>query len=138
MQEDRFWLLISLRLSGEATAEELAELEGLLQLHPEMGLKLEVLYQLWETQHSDPEPGISERRDRHWQRLSLRTYRRPWLTVTIAAASLFIEEGFSPKRVQDLMGHSTIQITFDRYGHLFPAPADDQVAMRRLQARLIG
>ena len=30
-----------------------------------------------------------------------------------AAASLFIEEGFSPKRVQDLMGHSTIQMTFD-------------------------
>ncbi|TMK06389.1 MAG: hypothetical protein E6G72_16915 [Alphaproteobacteria bacterium] len=55
-----------------------------------------------------------------------------------AAASLFIEEGFSPKRVQDLMGHSTIQMTFDTYGHLFPAPADDQVAMRRLQARLIG
>jgi integrase len=55
-----------------------------------------------------------------------------------AAASLCIEEGFSPKRAQDLMGHSTIQMTFDTYGHLFPAPADDQVAMRRLQARLIG
>jgi integrase len=55
-----------------------------------------------------------------------------------AAASLFIEEGFSPKRVQDLMGHSTIQMTFDTCGHLFPAPADDQVAMPRLQARLIG
>jgi len=33
-----------------------------------------------------------------------------------AAASLFIEEGFSPKRVQDLMRHSTIQMTFDTYG----------------------
>lgn len=55
-----------------------------------------------------------------------------------AAASLFIEQGFSPKRVQVLLGHSTIQQTFDRYGHLFPAPADDQAAMRQLQARLIG
>jgi integrase len=55
-----------------------------------------------------------------------------------AAASLFIEQGFSPKRVQALMGHSTIQMTFDTYGHLFPAPEDDQVAMRQLQARLIG
>jgi integrase len=55
-----------------------------------------------------------------------------------AAASSFIEEGFSPKRVQDLMGHSTIQMTFDTHGHLFTAPADDQVAIRRLQARLIG
>jgi hypothetical protein len=36
------------------------------------------------------------------------------------------------------MGHSTIQMTFDTYGHLFPAPEDDQVAMQQLQARLIG
>ena len=54
-----------------------------------------------------------------------------------AAASLFIEQGFSPKRVQALMGHSTIQMTFDTYGHLFPAPADDQAAMQQLQARLL-
>ena len=55
-----------------------------------------------------------------------------------AAASLFIEEGFSPKRVQALMGHSTIQMTFDVYGHLFPSQESDQEAMRRLQARLVG
>jgi integrase len=55
-----------------------------------------------------------------------------------AAASMFIAEGFPPKRVQALMGHSTIQMTFDTYGHLFPTPEDDQAAMRRLQARLIG
>lgn len=54
-----------------------------------------------------------------------------------AAASLFIQEGFSPKRVQALMGHSSIQVTFDIYGHLFPA-ADEQEEMRRLQARLVG
>jgi integrase len=54
------------------------------------------------------------------------------------AASLFIEQGFSPKRVQALMGHATIQMTFDTYGHLFPAPEDDQAAMRQLQARLLG
>jgi integrase len=55
-----------------------------------------------------------------------------------AAASLFIEQGFSARRVQAMMGHSTIQMTFDTYGHLFPAPEDDQTAMRQLQARLIG
>jgi integrase len=55
-----------------------------------------------------------------------------------AAASLFIEHGFSPKRVQALMGHSTIQMTFDTYGHLFPSAEDDQVAMRQLQVRLVG
>lgn len=59
-----------------------------------------------------------------------------------AAASLFIEQSFSPKRVQALMGQSTIQMTFDVsfdvYGHLWPAAADDQVAMAALQARLVG
>jgi integrase len=55
-----------------------------------------------------------------------------------AAASLFIEQGFSPKRVQALMGHSTIQMTFDTYGHLFPSKDDDAAAMQQLQARLVG
>jgi len=55
-----------------------------------------------------------------------------------AAASLFIEQGFSPKRVQALMGHSTIQMTFDTYGHLFPAAEDCRVAMNQLQVRLLG
>jgi integrase len=55
-----------------------------------------------------------------------------------AAASLFIEQGFSAKRVQALMGHSTIQMTFDTYGHLFPAPEDDRTALQQLQARLVG
>ncbi|HEX3338049.1 MAG TPA: site-specific integrase [Pseudolabrys sp.] len=55
-----------------------------------------------------------------------------------AAASLFIEQGFTPKRVQALMGHSTIQMTFDTYGHLFPSEKDDQVAMQQLQARLVS
>jgi integrase len=55
-----------------------------------------------------------------------------------AAASLFIEQGFSPKRVQALMGHSSIQMTFDTYGHLFPSQEEDRVAMQQLQARLVG
>jgi integrase len=55
-----------------------------------------------------------------------------------AAASLFIEQGFSPKRVQALMGHSSIQMTFDTYGHLFPSKDDGAAAMQQLQARLVG
>ncbi len=40
-------------------------------------------------------------------------------------ASWAIEQGFTPKRLQALMGHSSIQMTFDTYGHLFPSPEDD-------------
>jgi integrase len=54
-----------------------------------------------------------------------------------AAASLFIEQGFMPKRLQAIMGHSTIQLTFDCYGHLFPSPEADREAMAALQARLL-
>jgi len=49
-------------------------------------------------------------------------------------ASWAIQQGFSAKRIQALMGHSSIQVTFDTYGHLLPNPADDREAMRRLQA----
>jgi integrase len=54
-----------------------------------------------------------------------------------AAASLFIEQGWSPKKVQTVMGHSSITVTYDIYGHLFPTPDDDQEAMAQLQARLL-
>ena len=55
-----------------------------------------------------------------------------------ATTSLFIEQGPSPKRVQTLLGHSSIQVTLDTYGHLFPSPAEDKAMLRQLQARLIG
>jgi integrase len=40
-------------------------------------------------------------------------------------ASLMIDQGFSPKRVQTLLGHATIQMTLDVYSHLFPPDQDD-------------
>jgi integrase len=53
------------------------------------------------------------------------------------AASLFIEQGFTVKKVQRLLGHSTVQMTLDTYTHLFPDEADDQAQMTQLQARLL-
>jgi integrase len=53
-----------------------------------------------------------------------------------AAASLFIEQGWSPKKVQTVMGHSTIQVTFDTYGHLWPNLEDDKAALAQIEARL--
>ena len=73
--------------------------------------------------------GISS--DRDHPKYGLHSFRH-------AAASLFIEQGFSPKRVQALMGHSSIQMTFDVYGHLFPNEADDQAGMDMVAARVVG
>jgi integrase len=41
-------------------------------------------------------------------------------------ASWAIERGFTPKRVQALLGHASIQMTFDVYGHLFPNQENDR------------
>jgi integrase len=55
-----------------------------------------------------------------------------------AAASLLIDQGMNPKKVQTLMGHANIQITFDTYGHLFKDDEADQKSMEQLQARLLA
>ncbi|MCL6252341.1 site-specific integrase, partial [Altererythrobacter sp. KTW20L] len=47
-------------------------------------------------------------------------------TFRHAAASLWIEQGLNPKRVQTLVGHGSIQVTFDTYGHLFEQLQDHQ------------
>ena len=42
-----------------------------------------------------------------------------------ACASLWIEQGYNPKQIQTLMGHSSIKVTFDTYGHLMPGGLDE-------------
>ena len=56
-----------------------------------------------------------------------------------AAASLFIAHlGWTPKRLQAVMGHASIAMTFDRYGHLFADPDNDREAMKKLQAAVVA
>jgi integrase len=55
-----------------------------------------------------------------------------------AAASLFIERNWTPKKVQVTMGHSSIQVTYDVYGKLFRNGEDDQAAMAALEDSLRG
>ena len=54
-----------------------------------------------------------------------------------ACAALWIEQGFGPKRIQVLMGHSSIAQTFDRYGYLFETRAADTDAMAAISAKLV-
>ncbi len=56
-------------------------------------------------------------------------------TLRHVAASQWIEMGVQPKRLQELMGHSSIQITMDTYGHLWVNPeADSLIALGTEQA----
>lgn len=48
------------------------------------------------------------------------------------AASLWIELGFSPKRLHALLGHRSAQMTTSyHYGHLFPSAEDDHERFAR-------
>jgi integrase len=55
-----------------------------------------------------------------------------WHGLRHFAISCWIEAGLAPKTVQTFAGHSSLQITMDRYGHLFPSDdhrkAMDQIA----------
>jgi integrase len=55
-----------------------------------------------------------------------------------ACASLWIEQGHNPKQIQTLMGHSSIKVTFDTYGHLFADSDADQRAAEGVESRLLG
>jgi integrase len=70
--------------------------------------------------------------------LEIREPRYAFHALRHAAASLFIEQGWSPKKVQTVMGHASIQVTFDTYGHLWKTPDDDQKAMAQIEARLLA
>jgi integrase len=51
-------------------------------------------------------------------------------------ASLLIDAGANPKAIQEFMGHSKIQTTFDVYGHLLPGSRDE--VRKRMDAYLLA
>jgi integrase len=54
-----------------------------------------------------------------------------------AAASLFIQYlRWTPKRLQAVMGHSSINMTFDLYGHLFENIESDRADMAKIEAAI--
>ena len=42
-----------------------------------------------------------------------------WHALRHFSVSCWIEAGFTPKTVQTFAGHASLQVTMDRYGHLF-------------------
>jgi integrase len=66
---------------------------------------------------------IGKRSRRAWQKAGLEPITLHEARHTFA--SLLIDSGANPKAVQEFMGHSKIQTTFDTYGHLFPGARDE-------------
>ncbi|HTL10607.1 MAG TPA: FecR domain-containing protein [Chitinophagaceae bacterium] len=115
MEEEKFWQLLSSKLTGEASGEELKALQQMLRDNPAFALKAQMLSQMWQSL-----PGEKHNTDdfynRHLQRLSNRpdipalpeddnlttqpllssittaTNRKRWLwpAAGIAAACLFV------------------------------------------------
>jgi integrase len=54
------------------------------------------------------------------------------------ASWLIKQNGFSPKQIQGIMGHASIQMTMDVYGHLFPADEDDHAKLAAGEIALVG
>lgn len=54
------------------------------------------------------------------------------------AASWLIEQSFSPKKLQTILGHSSIQMTFGVYGHLFPDSEEDQKKLAAGELAIVG
>jgi integrase len=53
-------------------------------------------------------------------------------------AAWLIEQNFVPKRVRTIPGHSTITVTYDTCGLLFPAPDDDNAKLAAGELALVG
>ncbi len=52
-------------------------------------------------------------------------------------ADPWFEAGLAPKTIQTFAGHSSLQVTMNRYGHLFPS-ADHNRTMDKIADDLIG
>ena len=60
-----------------------------------------------------------------------------WHALRHFAVSCWIEAGLTPKTVQTFAGHSSLQVTMDRYGHLFKSE-DHKRAMEEIAAEMLG
>ena len=75
---------------------------------------------------------------RHFKPLCLQQgLEMRWHDLRHFAVSLWIEQNFPPKAIMEFAGHSSIQLTYDLYGHLLPSP-DHHQGMAEIEARLLG
>jgi ferric-dicitrate binding protein FerR (iron transport regulator) len=70
MDNEKIWHLLILKLSGEATDQELAELNDLLRRHPDMAVQAASVEGVWKSRGTEVEENTDELFNRHLQRLS--------------------------------------------------------------------
>jgi integrase len=70
---------------------------------------------------------VSLRASKTWKGAELRPVTLHECRHTFA--SLMIAAGVNPKALQTFMGHSSITVTLDRYGHLFPGSEEEAAVL---------
>jgi ferric-dicitrate binding protein FerR (iron transport regulator) len=70
MKQEKIWELVVLKLSGEATPAQEADLEEALKQNPHLGFSLEILERLWKSNRDKGLTDTEDRFNRHLQRLS--------------------------------------------------------------------
>ena len=70
MKDERIWELIVLKLSGEATPDQEAELEEALKQRPDLALQAGILEGVWNSRQEREQPDTADSFNRHLQRLS--------------------------------------------------------------------
>jgi integrase len=53
-------------------------------------------------------------------------------------ASLLIDQGFGPRQVMGLLGHSTIAMAMNTYAHLFPVSEDDHARLNAAELTVVS
>lgn len=91
MTEERFWTLLSARLAGEATPEELAELEDYLQENPGMEFRAGIIENIWSVNPTVAEDYKESAFNKHLQRMSSH-FAEPVLQYETEASSEPVEE----------------------------------------------
>jgi integrase len=78
------------------------------------------------SQPFDP-PTVARRAVREWERAGLHPITPHEARHTFA--SLMIAAGVNAKALSTYMGHASVTITFDRYGHLMPGNEEEAAAL---------
>ncbi|HLN04640.1 MAG TPA: tyrosine-type recombinase/integrase [Acidimicrobiales bacterium] len=68
-------------------------------------------------------PHVSSFSSQTWKKARIAVGRPDlrWHHLRHNAVALAIAQGANPKTIQERMGHASVTVTLDRYGHLFPA-----------------
>ncbi|MFT3701141.1 MAG: FecR family protein [Agriterribacter sp.] len=92
MDDEKFWLLLSVKLSGEATPEELDTLEQMLHENPALRLHAQMITQMWKKNETAEDPTAEDFFDKHLQRLSNHPDVYPTPIIPIEPGTSFEQE----------------------------------------------